>query len=455
MTTPPYELSKIRTVADVKPSEPSTTSLKEKIEIKDLLSEPIQEKIKVEDLLSTPIEEPKAVINTTAEAQPTVKSTDLQAHFIRDTVPDGSVLLPAQRFVQVWTLRNPGPYAWPVGCSVRYVGGDNMLNVDDNHPSSAADISKATESNVIDRAVEIGEQIEFRVVMKAPKREGVAISYWRLKADDGTPFGHRLWCHINVRSGGPGASAQRSQEAVPEAVHNPAFLKPRFDEDEVKARRMQQAAASYENLRTVCEQTKDRLNKIERDETTKRLKQLLDDRAAMFQDQLKRLQEKSDAMKQKRESMQEKSEATQSDEAVRRANRVSTLAELLGKRQRQRLVVRNPNVDETPAATSSAADVPVIKDEEAVTKQGTPKIEDSAMIFPTLEKESPSSSTHEDHIPTNGATSENVPAVASADEPEFFEDAESVSLVDESEESAGFLTDEEYDILDASDEELV
>jgi len=159
-------------------------------------------------------------------------------------------------------------------------------------------------------------------------------------------------------------------------------------------------------------------------------------------------------MKQKRKSLQEKSEFVPGDEALHRANRVSTLAELLGKRTRQRLVVRNPNADESPETSSADASVPVVKAEEVVPEQATIKTEGSAMIFPTLEKESPANSTHEDHIPTNGATSENVPAIASAEDPEFFEDAESVSLVDDLESSEGFLTDEEYDILDASDEEL-
>ncbi|KAL8720513.1 MAG: hypothetical protein Q9225_002635 [Loekoesia sp. 1 TL-2023] len=137
-------------------------------------------------------EKPKEEISKAALSQ------ELQAHFIRDAVADGCVLPPGKQFEQVWTLRNPGPHAWPVGCSVRFVGGDSMFNVDPNHPSSVSDIKNATESNVIDRVVQVGEEVDFTVIMRTPEREGKAISYWRLKAADGLPFGHKLWCDIVV-----------------------------------------------------------------------------------------------------------------------------------------------------------------------------------------------------------------------------------------------------------------
>ncbi len=155
--------TQVQTIAEVKPTEP----------------EPVKEELKT-------------------EAQKPIAS-ELQAHFICDAVADGSVFAPSIRFEQIWTLRNPGPHAWPAGCSVRFIGGDIMFNVDPNHPSSVSDIVKATESNVINRVVEVGEEVGFAVTMRTPEREGKAISYWRLKAADGLPFGHKLWCDIDVR----------------------------------------------------------------------------------------------------------------------------------------------------------------------------------------------------------------------------------------------------------------
>lgn len=144
-----------------------------------------------------------------AEAIKPTCASNLQAHFISDAVADGSVLSPSIQFEQVWTLRNPGPHAWPSGCSVHFIGGDIMFNVDPNHPSSVSDIVKATESNATDRMVAVDEEFDFTVIMRTPEREGKAISYWRLKAADGLPFGHKLWCDIDVRV--PKAAAPASE----------------------------------------------------------------------------------------------------------------------------------------------------------------------------------------------------------------------------------------------------
>lgn len=148
-----------------------------------------------------PTESPKAELEVAATKP--IAAPELQAHFICDTVLDGSVLSPSQQFEQTWTLRNPGPRAWPAGCTVCFIGGDGMLDVDPNHPSHVTQIYKATKSNVIDRVVEVGEEVDFTVTMRAPERQGKAISYWRLKDTTGLPFGHKLWCDVDVKTTEP------------------------------------------------------------------------------------------------------------------------------------------------------------------------------------------------------------------------------------------------------------
>lgn len=64
-------------------------------------------------------------------------------------------------------------------------------------------IHKATKSNVIDRVVEVGEEVDFTVKMRTPERQGKAISYWRLKDATGLPFGHKLWCDVDVKTPEP------------------------------------------------------------------------------------------------------------------------------------------------------------------------------------------------------------------------------------------------------------
>ena len=163
-------------------------------------------------------------VQTVAEVKPTestkeehnvvvtkpTAAPELQAHFIRDTVLDGSVMPPSEQFEQIWTLRNPGPHDWPAGCTVCFIGGDGMLDVDPNHPSHVTQIHKATKSNVTDRVVEVGEEVDFTVKMRTPERQGKAISYWRLKDATGLPFGHKLWCDVDVHPSEPAVKTEET-----------------------------------------------------------------------------------------------------------------------------------------------------------------------------------------------------------------------------------------------------
>jgi len=78
-------------------------------------------------------------------------------------------------------------------------------------------------------------------------------------------------------------------------------------------------------------------------------------------------------------------------------------------------------------------------------------MEESQMIFPKLEKESPGASVHQPSRPVSPpayADSESTPSYEAE-----YEDCADEDWAEDSEE--GFLTDEEYDVLDASDEEYI
>ncbi|EXJ67117.1 uncharacterized protein A1O5_09764 [Cladophialophora psammophila CBS 110553] len=127
-------------------------------------------------------------------------TSDLQAWYVTDSTPDGSRFPPNHFISQSWTLRNPGPEAWPAGCAVYYIGGDDMRNLDVLHPSSTTAMAMANRSNALASPVEPGKTGVFTVLLKSPAREGRAISYWRLKTPGGISFGHKLWVDIEVRS---------------------------------------------------------------------------------------------------------------------------------------------------------------------------------------------------------------------------------------------------------------
>jgi next-to-BRCA1 protein 1 len=126
--------------------------------------------------------------------------TDLQAWYVSDSTPDGTKFQPNHLVSQSWTLRNPGPDAWPAGCAVHYIGGDDMRNLDNLHPSSVSNMVPANRSNVLAQSLEPGQTAVFTVVVKSGARDGRSISYWRLKTPGGLPFGHKLWIDIQVQS---------------------------------------------------------------------------------------------------------------------------------------------------------------------------------------------------------------------------------------------------------------
>ena len=154
-------------------------------------------------------------VQTVAEVKPVEAQSDekdLQAWFESDTTPDGSEFAPNRLVAQSWTIRNPGPHAWPVGCAVYYVGGDDMRNLDTKRPSSVSDVDPASHSNILEKSLEPHQTAVFNVLLKSPAREGRVISYWRLKTPQGKPFGHKLWVDITVAN----KPVEESKEVIQE-----------------------------------------------------------------------------------------------------------------------------------------------------------------------------------------------------------------------------------------------
>ena len=203
--------TQVQTVAEVKPVE----QIKEEIL-------PIVK----EEPLPIIADEPVPVFKQEPKMEPkTLCPPQLAAQFVRDKIVDGSKLPAGQKIDQIWVMRNPGPMPWPAGCSVSFTGGDNMLNIDSSRPSSISDLDKATQSNIVNRVVGVGEEIYFSVLLKMPQRTGKAISYWRLKTADGMPFGHKLWCDVVVEE------AAKDVEASPVKVEEHE-LGPSADEEQ-------------------------------------------------------------------------------------------------------------------------------------------------------------------------------------------------------------------------------
>lgn len=193
-----------RTVVDVKPAPEAQPETK---------PEPKQEQAPSLDTLAG------ATSSEKESTTPSEVSADkLIAVFERDTIADGTTMLPNQNFEQTWVLRNGGDVAWPAGCSVKCVGGDYMGHVDPRRPVDHQVLASAYETTVFQDAVAPGQEVSFSVMLRTPAREGRAISWWRLTTKDGQKFGHRLWCDVVVASPKPVGTAPEAPMAVSSPV---------------------------------------------------------------------------------------------------------------------------------------------------------------------------------------------------------------------------------------------
>ncbi len=192
--------TQVQTVADLKPTEA-------------VKAEEARE-VKKEDTVHVKSEEAK-------ELPAAVVKDDLVAYFVRDAVADGTSLSPNTVFEQTWYLRNGGNSAWPAGCTVKFVGGDNMCAVDPDHPASVHELVSAAESTTCYTEVAPAQEAGFTVLMRTPNRTGNFISYWRLTGPDGTKFGHRLWCDVNVKEPATIAKEEVKEKSVEEPVVEP------------------------------------------------------------------------------------------------------------------------------------------------------------------------------------------------------------------------------------------
>lgn len=103
----------------------------------------------------------------------------------------------------------------------------------------------------------------------------------------------------------------------------------------------------------------------------------------------------------------------------------------------------------------SAVSAPAIDEPETADTSENKLQDSSTMIFPKLEKESPVSSVHdvsETHVEAPAPMMEPTTKTEGHD---LLEDVESLELEESDSEEDAFLTDEEYDILDASDEDFL
>ncbi|GJJ76370.1 next to BRCA1 gene 1 protein [Entomortierella parvispora] len=131
-------------------------------------------------------------------AAQTHHETQYRAAFVKDiNLQDGTVIQAGSQFLKIWEISNPGPSVWPKNTRLQFVGGDRMVNDLESTPS--------TPGFQIELA-SVGESVCVSADLKAPAYPGRYVSYWRLVAPSGEPFGHRVWCDIVVEEGSESSS---------------------------------------------------------------------------------------------------------------------------------------------------------------------------------------------------------------------------------------------------------
>jgi hypothetical protein len=118
--------------------------------------------------------------------------------FVADvTIPDDMQLQPGQRFTKSWRVRNTGARAWGAGFTIQLVGGIAMTGQTSRPLPAAAP----------------GQEVDISIDMVAPQRPGVHYGDWRLKDDQGRPFGELVYVRIKVPSPvGPSLTTPISQQ---------------------------------------------------------------------------------------------------------------------------------------------------------------------------------------------------------------------------------------------------
>jgi hypothetical protein len=140
--------------------------------------------------------------------------------FITDvTIPDNTVMTPAQTFTKTWRVKNTGTCNWDTGFKLAFTGGDSM---------SGTTLSLANP-------VTPNSETDLSVSMTAPSgKTGSIRGNWRMSTASGQYFGDEIYVVINVGGttgtktitptvSGGSSGATSTSTATPTPTFTPTF----------------------------------------------------------------------------------------------------------------------------------------------------------------------------------------------------------------------------------------
>lgn len=143
-------------------------------------------------LTPPPVTEPAATEGT---AGPSPTPSCYRLKYVRDvTIPDNTLMTPAQVFTKTWQVENNGKCAWKAGFKMMLFGGNAM----------------GGSPFTLESTVNPGGRAEISIKMVAPTNQtGVIIGTWRMQDDTGAFFGDAIYVQIVI--GGPTLAAPTAE----------------------------------------------------------------------------------------------------------------------------------------------------------------------------------------------------------------------------------------------------
>ncbi len=142
-----------------------------------------------------PTETPVAAVPTGPTSSVSATPSCYKLKFVQDvTIPDNTLMTPAEVFTKTWQVQNNGTCAWKPGFQMILIGGSAMGGSPFTVPTT----------------VNPGAKFEISIKMVAPTNQtGVIQGTWRMTDGSGNQFGDALTVVIVIPAGTavPGATA--------------------------------------------------------------------------------------------------------------------------------------------------------------------------------------------------------------------------------------------------------
>ena len=124
-----------------------------------------------------------APTNTIAAPPTNTPSPCNNAHYISETVPDGTEYEVGESFTKTWRLKNVGTCTWNTNYKLKFGSGDKM---------------SGPNTQNLTQAVGPNETMDISVALKAPASAGTYKGIWQIVDDGGNTFVYNIWVEIKA-----------------------------------------------------------------------------------------------------------------------------------------------------------------------------------------------------------------------------------------------------------------